>query len=104
MSESVCEQSEEQDELAAGERALCEFADSVVRRGLGGPAVVMLDSLRPLNFIGSQMMHGLSPMVSIFFESRNWDAIAGIMEERGSVDRLIKIIERREQEQSQANS
>ena len=92
------------DEQTRQQRVMEELADTVVRRGLAGPAVTMLEALRPLIFIGSQFMHGLSPMVSIMFETANWNAIAQLLEERSSVDRLIEMIEKREQESSQANS
>ena len=85
------------------ERALDILTDFVVRRGLGIPATVMLEALRPLNFIGSQCMHGLTPLITVFSDGQTWESIATALEERGSIDRLISKIEKREHDQSAPN-
>jgi len=86
------------------EQALDTLTDFVIGRGLGTPTAVMLEALRPLNFIGSQCMHGLTPLVSIFTDSMTWEHLARALEERSSIDRLIEKIEKREKEQSQSKS
>ncbi|HDH99802.1 MAG TPA: hypothetical protein ENF74_02295, partial [Firmicutes bacterium] len=54
----------EEEELSEEELALVEkVARAVARRGLATPALMFLESVRPLNFIGSQAMIFLEPMV-----------------------------------------
>ena len=36
----------------------------IVDRGLGGPAIMLLESCRPLNFVGSQLVAFFSPFLS----------------------------------------
>jgi hypothetical protein len=59
------------------------------RFGLVTPAIVALESVRPLNFIGSQFMHVTSPIAALVLVRGQWDVIAGMLEDRRSVEYLI---------------
>lgn len=72
-----------------------KLADYVVKRGMSVPAVLFLESVRPLNFIGSQSMVFFKPMISRFFSKYEYDKIADILEKREVVDLLIKEIEQK---------
>lgn len=79
-------------------QALDAVARFVVRFGLTVPAVLWLESLRPLAYSGSQFMHILSPAIGAFLPVNQWDALAGLLEERGGLEVLIQHIESVDQE------
>jgi hypothetical protein len=59
------------------------------------PAVMFLESVRPLNFVGSQAMVFFKPIISHFFTKVEYDKLASMLEKREVIDRLIKEIEQR---------
>jgi hypothetical protein len=72
------------------------IADSVTKRGLGSCAVFLLESVKPLNFIGSQAMHALWPFAAMVADGRQWTELAEALEDRKTIDRLITRIEQKE--------
>ncbi len=72
-----------------------KLADFVVRRDMAVPAVMFLESVRPLNFVGSQSMVFFKPILSRFFSRYEYDRIASILEKREVVDLLINEIEKK---------
>ena len=79
-----------------------KVADFIVRFGLTVPAILALESLRPLSFVGSQFMHVLSPAVTIFLTQHDWDAMATLLEHRGGVEYVLQAIERTDREHEAA--
>ncbi len=86
------------------------LAQWVVERRLTAPAILFLESHRPLSFIGSQFMVVASPFVHFFepffkglvgegYEHRLYTRFAELIAERENVERLIIEIERRNQDQ-----
>ncbi len=73
---------------------LKKLAVFVVRRKMSVPATMFLESARPLNFIGSQAMVYFKPILTRFFSIREYNKIAGILENREAVDVLIDEIEK----------
>ena len=69
-------------------------------RGLGGPAIMLLESCRPINFIGSQLIVFFSPFLSLVFSSEECDSVVRLLERRESIDHLIDAIGRIENEMS----
>lgn len=78
---------------AADDRFLASFAAAIARRRLAGPAVVLLEFLRPVSFLGSQVMHVLSPFVGLAGSASDWERFAGLLEQRSSVDRFLAHLE-----------
>ncbi|MHB8079709.1 MAG: hypothetical protein ACYDIE_10715 [Candidatus Krumholzibacteriia bacterium] len=72
---------------------LAELAVAVQRRGLATPAVLWLESLRPLSFIGAQAMHALTPFVQLLTSGARFERLAVIFEERGHLERFLRLIE-----------
>jgi len=72
---------------------LAELALAVQRRGLATPAVLWLESLRPLSFVGAQAMHALTPFVQLLTSGARFERLAVIFEERGHLERLLRLIE-----------
>ena len=68
-------------------------ADAVVKRGMTAPATVFLESLGPMNFLGSQALHFLTPIVEWAFNAREVEQVARMLERRDTISRLITIID-----------
>lgn len=81
------------DLTAEEDAAVTAVARFVVRFGLTVPAVLWLESMRPLSFVGSQGMLMLSPSIGAFLPVNQWDALASLLEEREGIEVLIQRIE-----------
>lgn len=68
-------------------------ADKVVEWDMVVPAIMFLETSRPLNVIGSHMVFFLQPMVNIFLDFSKGELLARLMLERENVERLITAIE-----------
>jgi len=69
---------------------LCQ---QVVARGLVAPALVFLESVRPLNYVSSQTLHFFTPLLSAIADPKACQQVAEFLEHRGSVDYLCRRIE-----------
>jgi hypothetical protein len=82
--------------LTAGEQALLEkVADAVVNRRMAGPAVLFLESAGPMNFLGSQALHFLTPILDLACDAPEIEQAARLLERRNAIPRLIELIEAR---------
>jgi len=73
------------------ERALIlidKAARFIAERKLSPAALMTIESLRPLNFIGSQIMYMIMPFAELFFNPRQYQEFAALMEN----DEYIKIL------------
>jgi hypothetical protein len=71
---------------------LDKVASGIVRRGMADPAVLFLESLGPLNFLGSQVLHGLAPFLELVCDPTELERLANILERRDSIERLSTLI------------
>ncbi|MCG9126800.1 hypothetical protein JT359_04295 [Candidatus Poribacteria bacterium] len=83
------------DDIPADEqRALLEkLAEWIVRKNLTTPAILFLETGKPLNFLGSQLLIAFSPFVQAFFKGEQYQKVALILEKDENVELLIKLIE-----------
>lgn len=58
------------------------------------PATLFLESVQPLNYIGSQMMVFFRPFLTFFFAPAEYDLLQGILEKRGGIQRIIEELEK----------
>ncbi len=65
----------------------------VVDRGLATPALVFLESVRPLNYVTSQTLQFFAPVLSAVADAKACQDLADFLEHRGSVDYLCRRIE-----------
>lgn len=72
---------------------LDRMAETVVRRGMAAPAALLLESVGPLNFLGSQVMHALAPLLNLACEAGEFDRAARVLERRDTLARLAALIE-----------
>jgi len=82
--------------LTADEQTLLEkVAAAVVNRQMAGPAVLFLESAGPMNFLGSQALHFLAPILDLTCDAPEIEQAARLLERRDAIPRLIELIEAR---------
>ena len=87
------------------ETALLEkLAGMITQRGMAAPAIIFLESVEPLNFIGSQFLHFLSPILELAGNPLELKGIAQLLERREALKVLIKMIEEKEREKKWAGN
>ncbi len=70
-----------------------KYARFIVERRMGPAAILAIESFRPLNFIGSQILYAVSPFAEIFFDPKEYQEIAILLENREYIQLLIKRID-----------
>ncbi|WP_447980585.1 hypothetical protein [Candidatus Nitrospira bockiana] len=82
--------------LSTQDLALLErVAETVVQRGMATPAVLFLESMGPMNFLGSQALHFFTPLLEVVFPHRDLERVAVLLERRDTLPRLAALIESR---------
>lgn len=69
------------------------IAETIVKRGMAAPATMFLESMGPMNFLGSQALHFMTPIIDCAFNVKEVEQVARLLERRSTVTRLIAIIE-----------
>jgi hypothetical protein len=69
------------------------IAETIVKRGMAAPATMFLESMGPMNFLGSQALHFITPIIDCAFNVKEVEQVARLLERRDTVTRLISIIE-----------
>ena len=80
---------------------LDRFARKVVERRLSAPAILFLESTKPLSFLGNQAMVFFQPIVQSIFTFKSYDDIMLLLEDRENVECLLRRIEELEAEEQQ---
>ena len=65
----------------------------IAERRMAAPAIMTIESLRPLARIGSQLMHFLAPFAEIIFNAKEYQEFAVLLENEEYVRLLIKRID-----------
>jgi hypothetical protein len=71
------------------------IAETIVTRGMAAPATMFLESMGPMNFLGSQALHFITPIIDCVLSIKEVEQVARLLERRDTVTRLIAIIEAR---------
>ena len=69
-----------------------KICHEVVKRHMVLPATILLETFRPLNYIGSQIMNFFQPIVSAVLPGDGYNDFSQFLEKRGSVDYLCRRI------------
>ena len=77
-----------------------KIARFIVRFGLTLPAILTFESMRPLSYIGSQVMHMLSPSITAILSTTEWDELARLLERREGLDFILRRIEEVDEERA----
>jgi hypothetical protein len=93
MNEAEIEALEES--LTDAERTLLDdLASGLQRRRLASPAMFFLESMKPMGFVGSQLMHFFRPMIAVVWSDPvRYDQVCAILEKRGSIELLVRRLE-----------
>jgi len=81
---------------ARRDELVAKLAGAVVSRNLTAPAIFFLESMKPLSFIGSQVMVFLDPLVRAVFDIKGYNDVRLMLERRENVDLLLQEIERQD--------
>ena len=73
-------------------------AHVIVQRGMATPALLFLESVGPMNFLGSQALHFLTPILQVVFPQRDVERVALLLERRDTLAKLADLIDARERE------
>jgi phenylacetate-coenzyme A ligase PaaK-like adenylate-forming protein len=66
------------------------------------PAILLLESVKPLSFIGSQVLYFFEPMVRALFTIPEYERFAAMMERRDNIEALLVRIEVRDEAERRA--
>ncbi|KPL00320.1 MAG: hypothetical protein AMJ90_08305 [candidate division Zixibacteria bacterium SM23_73_2] len=80
------------------EEILDKIANKVVLWKMSVPAILFLESVKPLNYIGSQMMAFFEPFVQTLISWKDYEEFRKMMEQRGTIELLLQRIEKFEAE------
>ena len=73
------------------------MAERVVALRMTVPAILTLESVKPLSFVGSQALYFFEPMVRAFFAVPDYERFAALVERRDTLEALLVKIEQRDE-------
>jgi hypothetical protein len=76
-----------------------KLAHRIVDLRMSSLAIFVLESMKPLSFVGSQVMVFFEPIVQSFFEFKDYQTIQEAIEHRENIEHLIRRIETLQDEQ-----
>ena len=74
-------------------RFMERIADALIARSMGTPAAMFLESMGPMNFLGSQVLHVLTPIIECAFDAKEVERVARLLEQREALPRLAALVE-----------
>lgn len=74
-------------------QVLDKLAAQVIKRGMAVPAIMFLESVKPLNYVSSQAMIFFEPIVQTIFNFKDFDTFRTALEKRPTLELLIQKIE-----------
>ncbi len=75
------------------DEVLEKAAKKVVQWKMAVPAILFLESVKPLNYIGSQALVFFEPIVQSVFSIKDYDTFRSALEKRESIEVLLRKIE-----------
>ena len=71
-----------------------DLAEGIVKRRLTPAAIFFLESVKPLGYVGSQVLLFFRPIIQTLWSNpHTYDTFASILERRGSIELLLRRIE-----------
>lgn len=70
-----------------------KIAKGIVQRQLTVPAIIFLESIKPLSFLGNQMLIFANPVVSLVVQSGDYYKFIRMIENRENIEKLTIMIE-----------
>lgn len=65
----------------------------VVKRGLATPAILFLQTVFPLNFIGAQALLFFKPFATAIFNPVDYERFTALLERRETIPKLVELLE-----------
>ena len=62
----------------------------IVKKKMAAPAIMTIESLRPLNRIGSQLLYFLAPFAELIFKPKEYQEFAALLENDDYIKILLK--------------
>ncbi|HEX9750268.1 MAG TPA: hypothetical protein VGB22_03110 [candidate division Zixibacteria bacterium] len=78
---------------AEEDQLMTRLADKVVQWKMTVPAILFLESVKPLNYVGAQALVFFEPFVQTIFNFKEYDTFRIMMERRENMERLLQRIE-----------
>ncbi len=72
---------------------MSKIAKEIVQRQLTVPAIIFLESIKPLSFLGNQLLIFANPVVSLVVRTGNYYKFVRMIEDRENVEKLTLAIE-----------
>lgn len=86
-------------EITSRQQELVDMiAEKVVKYRMTVPALLFLESVRPLNFIGSQALLMFQPFLGFLFNHQDLEIFSQFLEKRENLEVLMRAIEKKEAE------
>jgi hypothetical protein len=70
----------------------------IVERKMAAPAIMTIESLRPLHNIGSQLLYFVAPFAEVIFNAKEYEEFAALLEKDEYVKLLLKRIDELDEE------
>jgi hypothetical protein len=70
-----------------------KIAKEIVQRQLAVPAIIFLETIKPLSFLGNQLLIFANPIVSLVVRTGNYYKFVRMIEDRENVEKLTVAIE-----------
>jgi len=70
-----------------------KIADTIVRRRMAMPVVLLIESCKPINRIASQFILVVSPLLALFVSYDQIDALSDMLQDKKCVEKLLSEIE-----------
>ena len=78
------------------------FARKIIDWRMSAPAILFLESAKPLSFLGNQALVFFQPMVQAIFNFKTYDEVVEILEDRDNLEYLLSQLEKLEAERTKA--
>ncbi len=75
------------------EQLIVTLAQRAVGLGLVAPAILFLETVKPLAYVGAQMMWAAQPFLSIWWKEKDLRDLALVLEDPTGVEAIIKRLE-----------
>jgi hypothetical protein len=72
---------------------MSSIAKQIVSRQLTVPAIIFLETIKPLSFLGNQLLIFANPIVSLVVQTGNYYKFVRMIEDRDNVEKLMVAIE-----------
>jgi hypothetical protein len=72
---------------------VAKIAKAIVEREMTVPAIMLIESVKPLSFLGNQLLIFLNPMVSLVISSKDYYTFVRMIEDRDNLEKLLVAIE-----------